>query len=299
MVLCRSPLGRLVDRKVALFARKPHYRDHLTPIWERLPNDVKWEGAWEQHGNPTLIVAGASDIRYGRPYVYVEHGSGQSYVDVDHPAYSGGHGHEGCILFVCPNNAVRDRWKARYDTPAVVVGSPRLDPYHGGYEPPERTVAITFHWDCRITPETRSAWPHYQDQIYTVVQAWRSQGWTVLGHAHPRIAYTIRKTWERLQVPWTDDPLRDASVLAADNTSLIADFLSCGRPVIALNAPWYRRDIHHGHRFWELDVTYVDTAEEASQIDLSGLSRPLSHPYAFADGGASERAAQAILDLIR
>lgn len=280
---------------LAILARKPHYLDHLQPIWDLVPDELKWTGAWEQHGEPTLLVAGASDVRHGRPYVYVEHGSGQSYVGADSASYSGGSHHDACVLFVAPNEQVADRWALRYPgTPVAIVGCPKLDKYHTGYTPPERTVAITFHWDCQLVPETRSAWPHYREDIYRAVLAWRHQGWNVLGHSHPRYAHVLKPAWERLRVEWTDDPLRDASVLVADNTSMIAEFLSCGRPVVALNAPWYRRDVHHGHRFWDLDVTYAETALEASRIVLGELPAPTSHPYAFADGRASERAAQAI-----
>lgn len=298
-MLCSPPLERIMG-KVAVRARRPHYRDHIQPVWDALPDDVKWEGPWIQHGPPTLLVAGASDIVHGRPYIYLEHGSGQSYLGVDRAAYSGGSHQDACSLFLCPNNEVASRWQARYpNTPTAIVGCPRLDRYHIGYTPPPDTVAITFHWDCKVAPETRSAYPHYEAGMREIVRSYRQQGWTVLGHAHPRYASKLRSVWEMLQVPWTDDPLRDASVLVADNTSMIAEFLSCGRPVVALNAPWYRRDVHHGHRFWELDVTYANDTGEASQISLEDLPSPTHHPYAFADGRASERAAQAIVDLLR
>jgi hypothetical protein len=269
----------------------------LLPIWDALPDDVKLD-KWQR--GDTLLIAGFPDIRHLNPYIYVEHGAGQSYQGVNSGGWSGGEHHHEARMFICPNENVAERWRTRYpDKPAVVVGCPRLDKYHTGYAPPERTVAFTFHWDCQFAPETRSAWPHYKDQMHTMVQSYREQGWTVLGHSHPRYADVLSPAWKRLGVEWTDDPLRDATVLVADNTSMMAEFLSCGRPVVALNAPWYRRDVHHGMRFWEWDVTYADTALEASQIDLSALRPPAHHPYAFNDGQAAQRASQAILDLIR
>jgi hypothetical protein len=283
--------------KIRLVARKPHYRDHLLPIWNQLPEEAKLRG--EPTRFDLLLVAGASDRRHGNPYVLVEHGVGFSWQGIDNPSYSGGSSHNDCELFICPNDTVGDRWRSRYpDARIAVVGCPRLDAYHD-HVPPERTVAITFHWDCRLCPETRSAWPHYQPGIRKMVQAYREQGWAVLGHAHPRYRNVLRPVWERLGVKWTDDPLRDASVLIADATSLMAEMHALGRPVLALNAPWYRRDVHHGMRFWEWPLRAVDGPQEASQVSLDSLTVPADwKPYAYNDGKASTRAAEAVLSLL-
>jgi hypothetical protein len=281
---------------IRLFARKRHYRDHLLPIWEKLPAEYKLEGPFEQFDR--LLIAGGPDIRHGHPYVYVEHGAGQSYAGVSVPGYSGGNGHEECELFICPNSAVAARWLGRYpNKPVAVVGCPRLDKYHG-HVPPPRTVAVTFHFDLPLVPETRNAFKHYQASLGQVVNEYRSQGWRVLGHAHPRLTKDLKPTWERLGVEWTPDPLRDASVLIADNTSLLAEFLALGRPAVALNAPWYRRDVWHGGRFWEWPLVYIDGPDDLLSLVLDELSPPGWHPYAYADGRASERAVAAISSLL-
>jgi hypothetical protein len=283
-----------VGGQVRLFARKPHYRDHLRPIWNLIPDEYKLTGEWGRFDR--LLIAGAPDIRHGHPYIYVEHGSGQSFVGLSSNGYSGGSGHDACELFICPSQAVADRWTARYpSTPTAVVGCPRLDRWHTGYEPPGKTVALAFHWDCKIIPETRSAFPHYQNRLDLLVQSYRAQGWSVVGTCHPRYRSTVRPVYEKLGVPWVDEALDTASVLVADATSLCSEFLSCGRPVVCLAAPWYRRDVHHGLWFWDLDATYVNEPEEAADIKLSELQRPTRHPYAFADGQAAERAATAIV----
>ena len=41
-------------------------------------------------------------------------------------------------------------------------------------------------------------------------------------------------------VPDFDDVLRRADVYACDNSSTLYEFASTGRPVVVLNAPWYR-----------------------------------------------------------
>lgn len=300
MVLCRPPLAWIMGHeKIRLVARKRHYRDHLLPIWDKLPDEYKLTDEWERFDR--LLIAGWPDVRHGHPYVYVEHGAGQSYVDTRSAGWSGGEHHHECELFICPNQSVADRWQARYpETPTAVVGCPRLDKYHDGTIPPpqSKTVAITFHWDCRIVPETRSAFEHYRKGIPAMVNAYRAQGWAVYGHEHPRWAGKLKRYWRTIGVEYTDDPLRDASVLVADNTSLMAEFLSCGRPVIALNAPWYRKAVHHGERFWTWSVEYADSAKEAAGYQLDSLTTPSQHPYAFADGRAAERAAHAIIDLL-
>lgn len=282
--------------KIRLFARKPHYRAHLTPIWEKLPAEYKLEGPFQQFDR--LLIAGGPDIRHGHPYIYVEHGAGQSYTGVSVPGYAGGSGHDACELFICPNEGVAARWLARYpDIPVAVVGCPRLDAYHG-HVPPPNTVAITFHFDLHLVPETRTAFQHYAASLGQVVNEYRSQGWHVLGHAHPRFTKRLKPYWQRLGVDWTDDPLWDASVLIADNTSLLAEFLALGRPVVALNAPWYRRNVHHGGRFWEWPLTYIDGPDNLIALVLDELSPPDWHPYAYADGKASERAVAAIVSVL-
>ena len=63
-------------------------------------------------------------------------------------------------------------------------------------------------------------------------------------------------------VPELDEVARRATVYAVDNSSTLWE-LAVARPVIALNAPWYRRRVHHGLRFWDLiPGPQVDDARE-------------------------------------
>ena len=289
-----------------------HYRDHLLPIWDALPADLRTK----DHGartcadrNALLLVGGWADVERHpyNPYVYVEHGVGQTYVGVNSPAYVGGRGHRGAKLFVCPSERVADVWRDAYPhIPTVVVGCPKLDPWLSGRRgsplPGERTVAVTFHWDCKVVPATRSAWSHYRNGMHETVLTWRRQGWEVLGHGHPRM-------WDRLRTEGSAigvEPVQDcaevldrANLLVADNTSLMAEFIALNRPVLALSCPHYNGAGIHGGRFGQWGIPEVDGHEQLRSIVLDSVPVSTFEPYALNDGHAAQRAAAAITELIR
>lgn len=290
--------------KLQLVASQPHYLDHLAPIFAALPEHVK--------GHGVNLVAGFADVREHptAPYILVEHGTGQSYVGISADGYySGGSGHNLALGFICPNEEVSRRWLTRYpDKPSAVVGCPRLDAWHSGARgnPEGRTVALTFHWDAQHTgvPETTSAFYWYFESLFDVVLKWRHEGWTVLGHWHPRYP-AVGQFWERLNreigieiVADSAEILDRASILVADNTSMQAEFLSLGRRVVWLNHPGYRRDVQHGGRFWTWPKIYggtiVDDGHSLLRLDLDDVPLTTGHPYTFADGRATNRASLAI-----
>jgi len=312
--------------QVDLYASERHYLDHALPVWDKLPDEIRGNVYFgriprRQEGH-TILVAGYKDVgtlaHY--PVIYVEHGAGQSYLGLDpsvQPFYSGGPQHRNVVGFICPNEEVVSRWNARYpDKPAVAVGCPRLDPWHAKLrgEPDERTVAITFHWDAQSTgvPETTSAFEDYCQDLPDIIARWRALDWTVIGHHHPRhrrLAEYWRETGLRNLVEYVEDVsevLDRASILVADNTSVQAEFLSLGRGVVWLNRTSknghkYRRDIEHGGRFWHwptLGGQSVDTPTDLAMLDLSNLPPVTGHPYTFADGRASERAALSVCRII-
>lgn len=307
------------------FASLRHYAEHLRPVWQALPE--AWRGHWGTPDRPPtadrpVLVAGWRDAQLvrPRPVVYLEHGAGQAYDGEPHTrltgSYSGGTGLDHAVLFLCPNQQVADRWRHTYpDTPAVVVGCPKLDPWHLAGDWAERPlhrpiVAVTFHWECPLIPETRSAWPHYQRALPALTQ---QPGFQVLGHGHPRIYNRLARTWRRLGVPHTPelgDVLDQADLLVGDNTSALYEFASTGRPVLVLNAPWYRRDVHHGLRFWShvpgLQIDHPDqlvwgiTTALADPPELAAMRAcAVAAAYAHADGRAARRAADTIVKELR
>ena len=317
------------------YASLRHYAEHLAPVWAALPAELRGSfyspSRTETWGQPLdrardrgrlVLVASWRDAQTvgPSPLVYVEHGAGQSY-DGDprsagNGSYSGGHALDRVRLFLCPNADVAARWQARYpDATTAVVGCPKLDAWHTAAPWAERplgrpTVAVTFHWECPLVPETRSAWGHYDHHLPGLVADPR---WQVLGHGHPRLWGAIRRRWRDLHAEHTPelaDVLDRADLLVADNTSALYEFASTGRPVLVLNAPWYRRHVDHGLRFWshppglQVDhprdlVAGVAHALADPPAARAIRARAVGRAYAHTDGHAAERAATAIKELHR
>jgi len=275
-----------------------HYHDHLWPIIEGLRLDghdvedlTTWRNAdFAQYVHPKDIrlhrpdlwlVAGAVDAKHVAPAkcVYVEHGAGQTY-DADlrgqeHQSYSTGT-IPNAALFLCPNLFVQAR-RARSGVLSVAVGAPRLDQWpignHDGVQ--DNAVAFAFHWDCAVVPETRSAFDHFLPEARKIAIALRRRHLIPVCHGHPRIAKRVRWHLEKAGFEWWDisDVLTKAACLVADNTSLMYEFAHIDRPIVVLNAPWYRRHVHHGLRFWEcLPGAEVDEPKDLPDAVLEALT---------------------------
>lgn len=316
---------------VDLYSSLPHYRQHLEPIWRALPAEVRgreWgRGTWRSREVPAdrlVLVASLADYTVvdPRPVVLVEHGAGQTY-DGDprsagHGSYPGGSGLERVALFVSPSTRVAERWARAYArTPTVVAGSPWLDHLVAGAGSARaaqdlRSVAFTFHWNCPLVPETRSTFPHYWRALPQVVAELRGLGVDLVGHAHPRAANDLMPIWRRLRVRWVPELERvvaQAGVLVGDNTSALYEWAALDRPVVALNAPWYRRSVDHGLRFWDLVPGFqVDDPADLTAAIVDALDHPdrsatlrreaAAAVYAHRDGRAAERAAAAIVEVL-
>lgn len=255
--------------RVDMVATQPQYLDHLLPVWRALgaaagtvyvsPQLLPVAGVDAQPlaaaSSPDVVLtAGYTDFArarrlHPRLLAYMEHGCGQSYGadprSAHHPAYAGGGGREGVGLILAPNQQAAARWEGRYPGAAVhVVGATRV------LTPPEDARApllcVSFHWDGPI-PETRSALRHYAAGLADLARRV-----PVIGHGHPRAAAQLRRLYQRAGIEWVPD-LREvaqrATVYAVDNSSTLWE-LGRTRPVVAMDAPWYRRDHHHGLRFW-------------------------------------------------
>lgn len=329
---------------IDLFASMDHYLDHLAPVWWALAPEERGTVYVGRHalaraqaeglypiavGRPDItkhlpvLVASYADLRGvgRRDAIFVEHGAGQTY-NTDargrrDPSYSGGMDRDRVRLFLAPNERVHAA--NQEGTPQAfseLVGAPKLDWFHhagldarnraSGHAP---TVAVSFHWDCTLVPETRTAWRAYDAMLPALVDYAAHVGWRLLGHGHPRLWGRISRRWEALGVelvPRFDDVLRRADLYVVDNSSTLYEFAALAGPVVVLNAPWYRRDVNHGLRFWEAADVGVQVDEPGDLI--GGVMRALPDEpgqrlvrraramlaYPLADGHAAERAVAAI-----
>lgn len=333
---------------LAAFSREPHHLDHLLPVWAQVPDqyrgpvivpdamgarvtgrrprvllDTPGSAVQLRHlmdRNPELVtlVSSWGSLRpiLGRPTVFMEHGLGQSYEGVRNPSYCNSGRRSGVRLFLVPNHVAARQVRAANPNhpPPVVVGVPRLDGWHlSPVKPqnPKPTVAVTFHWRCNVAPETQ---PALDEFLPAVKRLAKRKTIRVIGHGHPRLWGEIAPIWERLGVEAVRDSeevLARADCLIADNTSFLYEFASLDRPVVVLDPSHYRRDVHHGLRFWEAadvgvrvsDPKLLSAAVDAALEDAPALRdrrrEVLDLVMPYRDGRSATRAANAIVDVLR
>jgi hypothetical protein len=264
--------------RVHALASRPQYERHIRAVWRHLPDDLRGDfltgpqavGIRHRKTDVFMVGAGPEIPRAPQRQVYVEHGAGQAYPgDANSRGSWGYHGSihdERVRWYISPRSDVADSWGRK----AFVAGCPALDEYADVQLPKRPVAAITFHWDAaRLCPEARTAAPHWLPRMREIAHKLRAEGFAVVGHFHPRNP-TMRAAWRELGVDIVSDVdsiLRYASVLIADNTSLMYEMAALGRPVLALNSPLYRRDVHHGLRFWT-HVPGWQLDEPAELLDL-------------------------------
>lgn len=271
-----------------------------------------WEPPRRPVGDSPIIVASHHDLRRTnpRPAIFVEHGAGQTYVDNRSPGgYAGGPDRGRVTLFVNPSERVHDLNRKAYpQAKHVLAGSARVEWLRRAVSLQAdtsavslpRRPAISFHWDCKVSPEARSAWQHYQDLPEHVDVS------TVLGHGHPKAWRQLSRWWSSIGAEPVEsfaDVARQAAVYAVDNSSTLYEAAALDIPVVILNAPWYRRDVWHGLRFWEhLPGPMIEDAHQLPRAFDEAPEwyedRRLTTEVVYGPvEGAAERAAAAILDL--
>jgi hypothetical protein len=283
---------------IDVYASERHYVDHLAPVWKTLsPKDrgrfivsnelifiyARFKGIHaqiDQPGSRLTLVASYGDYRRTKgPVVYMEHGIGHSYSN-DHPSYAGGRGKDRVVLFLCQHKLTADKNKKVYpNIPTAIIGTPKLDtvevrPAKG------RTVAVSWHWDCRVSPETRSSLPHFKPILQQLKNA---KDIDLIGHAHPRTTFnrSIQRIYNQLGIEYVhnfDEVLERADLYVIDNSSSAYEFAAAGRHVLHLNAPWYRKDVNHGIRFW--DYLPGPTADKVTEV-LPLVRKMLDQPKLY------------------
>ena len=341
-----------MSKKVDFYAQQPHYLDHLLPIWNLLPEekrgkfyvpsiflhnhdiDMKEYGnnkncdvtvIQEQISSPLIVAGGISRKDIGNsPLILVNHGAGQSYIlnnQKRHSSYAGGENRDNVVLFIQPNTYAANLDGNKYPkSQQAVVGSCKLDKWHqkkldGKIKKRSKipVVAISFHWDCMLCPETKSTWEYYRSALPMLSHKNISQTWKILGHGHPAIMSQLMPIYKKYGIEIVEDfesVMERADLYIMDHMSTLYEFASTGRPVVVLNAPWYRKKIEHGLRYWEcadvgINVEHRDELESAIKYALKDpleqkmkRERALSKVYAYRDGMATERAVNAIVNFM-
>lgn len=294
----------VVEHAVISFtASETHFADHLLQVYRALPSDVlggfyttdrataeraRDSGVEARPGRPPhgelTVVSSWGDLEKnrGNPVILFEHGVGQTYADQAFKNFAGGPGRDNVVAFACPNKAVQKANARAYrGVPSAVVGLPRLWPWHRKKRgrtrhrkfpmvPGDAVVAVSFHWDSMLCPETRTAFPYYREAVRRL-----ARDHEVIGHGHPRIFDDLEPLYREMGVEPVDDfhqVLDRADVYACDNSSTLYEFASTDRPVVVLNQPSYRRHVEHGLRFWShahVGLHCDHPADLASRIELA------------------------------
>lgn len=324
------------------YASASHYLDHMAPVWKALLKKnrgtffvqpdlldyaaqkgvVNLAPAPVPSGDNLTLVAASGNLNHltlhGRPNsAIMEHGAGLSYggdtsfrgrIARDSSSYAGGDGRPA-KLFLHPGPVPAARDAARYPHARVlVVGCPKLDTLPRREPDGVPTVAFSFHFDTNISPETRSAFVFYREQIKRFAREVQKTGeMRILGHAHPRAFDRLASWYSRYGIEPVrsfEEVCRRADIYAVDNSSTLYEFASTGRQVIVLNAPFYRKGVHHGLRFWDaIPGPQVDEPANIGQVVRYELAHPtlwdgrreaaLDQVYGFRTG-AAKRAAKAL-----
>jgi hypothetical protein len=311
-------------------AGEVQFVDHLAPMYLALPAELRGDfivhrsikERVRQWGIPAVnhvddvrrpvVVASYGDHkrvrREGRRMIArAEHGAGQSYfADMrfgGNSSYAGGRDNHDASLILCPNEYSGERWRTSYPGARVeVIGCPKLD-HLPAKMPGPLTIATSFHFDIPTIPETRWAWPTYKPVLPALAERF-----AVLAHCHPKAVPYLERYYRRMGIEIAEDfyeVCQRADVYVCDNSSTLFEFAATGRPVVVLNDPGYRRDVHHGGRFWDwagvgLNVDHparlVDTVARALVEDTSEQrERVLDQVYAYRSGAAA-RAAAVLVD---
>lgn len=259
--------------KIHALSSQPHYGVHLMAILEHLPDEYRGEyreGRVNARGipqNDIVMVAGHLDIDLpgGRRTVLVDHGAGQPYKDAPQWAepYYGGAQPDHVVAYIGPRQSCVDR----YGLPGFAAGSPFCDKFDL-YPEQDNVVGFTWHWrGRRVCPEADTALPHYLDRLGDIFAALRDTGREVIGHRHPRLN-GYRNIYQKYGVEEVDYEtlLRRSHTVVADNTTALYHAAYLLRDTLALNAPWYRKDVEHGLRFWShVPGPQIETPDEFLQ----------------------------------
>lgn len=317
-IIERAFIKSEMDTKIDFFAREPHHQRHARAVYDALPEKHRGVFASDPREviNDVVATFAYGDLkmmdRHHKKIIYCEHGVGMFY-NTEHPSYAGSNEHrDNVILRLVPNETIAAKERETLSCPVKVIGVPMMDEWANRSFKVHRkpTVAISFHWDCLVCPETRSAFKHYRKAIGELRQHFK-----VIGHGHPRIIDRLTSIYREFGITIEKDfdkILSKADVYLCDNSSTIYQFAFTEKPVVLLNMPAYRKDVTHpgNPRFWK----YADIGIQVEQPEelVDAVKRAVKYyqdyipriremkrdVFTFDDGKCAERAATAMVEAV-
>jgi hypothetical protein len=187
-----------------------------------------------------------------RIIILIEHGIGLTFGKA---AYADGVGQRNLFdLLPVPNQHTSDKVSPEMLKPHPVIGMPKMDKYFGqnyilNTETP--TIGIAFHHGDQnsVPPEVGSAWEYWLPLLPALAKKYN-----ILGHYHPLSNPALLDEYKKLGIRTTsnfNDIMEQADIYLNDCSSTMYEFLVTGKPVVILNAPWFRKHVNYGIRFWE------------------------------------------------
>lgn len=290
--------------KLDFLARRRNYIDHLAPVWNKFPIDrrgyffISHKDAdyavhelgpdglviFEEHppkNSEAILVCSYGDLSKalssGGKIITMEHGTGHSFGT---SAYPDGKGKREYVdLALVPNEYTAKIVRAARSTKVIVIGTPKMDAVYNSLDfgvdlqsslPKEPVIAVAFHWGNRYSKpaESGSAWEHYKDILPEIAKQYK-----MIGHGHPLAREFYKNEFEKIGVEYVEDfreVIKRAHVYINDLSSTLYEFLVTGKPVIVLNAPWFRRELHWGIRFWDYSDVGINVEEPAELLPAIG-----------------------------
>lgn len=317
-------------KKVDFFAREPHHAQHAKAIYDKMPEAHK--GIFTDDfkkiivsDNEHVAVFSYGDLRHTqhtrKKVIFGEHGAGMYYNGTAHPSYAGStQGRNNVVLRLSPNKThAKKEMETLKGVPVSIVGMPKMDEWAAHRDDfqktydPDRTpvVAVSFHWNCRVCPETMSSYKHFAHVLDQV-----DREFTLIGHGHPRIMNEMRHIYRTLDIKVCADwrrVMKEADIYVCDNSSTIFEFAYLRKPVVLLNAPNYRKNVtHEGNpRFWkyanigpQVDDPATLTAKIWEAWDdypkfLPLIDKAVDDVFTYTDGKCAERAVAEIIKILQ
>ena len=287
---------------ITFYTSRKQYFDHVAPIYRESKFDKQFVVEAEIAGavglagiNPILanspsvqhdcvVVSSLQDLFralgwHSKHIIFMEHGVGIT--PSKNAGYAGGTGmREDVSLFLAPNEYIKKKIITGIPRAKVeVIGTPKMDQVFYSTPLPRQQVpqvVVSFHWDGSqgISPEAGNAFEHFKKEIPTL-----GMYYDLYGHGHPRFMHTLAYYYANAKIPIIHDffeVMQRADLYVNDCSSTLYEFCVTGKPVVILNSPKFRRDVHWGIRFWDYtDIgPMVDDPKDLASAVFTQLKNP-------------------------